>query len=227
MAKAETNNTLSRRFLVASAATLPALAVPAVATAVTAEPDPIYAAIKACVAAERADAEAMEQFNLAEDRFKAKYGFTQPDAIDMEIRAKIAERASEYPDLTKISEHPCTSHLMVDKFIDVLQVHSDKPGDGVHVRARLHEELDRQTEAYRQDVEPFKTAMNDATDEFNEAIEVLLNTEPTTLAGLAALFACLRDNNDLRDQIGSDYSYINDLITSLAGATSRYADRIS
>ena len=72
MVKAETTNTLSRRFLVASAATLPALAVPAIATAVTAEPDPIYAAIKACVAAERADAEAMEQFNHAEDRFKAQ-----------------------------------------------------------------------------------------------------------------------------------------------------------
>ena len=117
MVKAETTNTLSRRFLVASAATLPALAVPAIATAVTAEPDPIYAAIKACVAAERADAEAMEQFNHAEDRFKAKYGFTQPDAIDMEIRAKITAGASEYPDLAKICEYPCSSHLMVDKFI--------------------------------------------------------------------------------------------------------------
>jgi hypothetical protein len=37
---------LSRRSLVSSAAALPALAVPAVAIAVTAEPDPIFAAIE-------------------------------------------------------------------------------------------------------------------------------------------------------------------------------------
>ena len=37
---------LSRRSLVTSAAALPALAVPAVAVAVSNEPDPIYAAIE-------------------------------------------------------------------------------------------------------------------------------------------------------------------------------------
>jgi hypothetical protein len=44
---------LSRRSLVTSAAALPALAVPAVAVAACAEPDPIYAAIEACLEAER------------------------------------------------------------------------------------------------------------------------------------------------------------------------------
>jgi hypothetical protein len=37
---------LSRRLLVASAAALPALAVPAVAIAAIGEPDPIFAALK-------------------------------------------------------------------------------------------------------------------------------------------------------------------------------------
>jgi hypothetical protein len=40
------SNTLSRRFLVTSAAALPALAVPGIAVAACAEPDPIYAAIE-------------------------------------------------------------------------------------------------------------------------------------------------------------------------------------
>ena len=52
---------LSRRSLVTSAAALPALAVPAVAVAASAEPDPIFAAIdrwNAALAVENASYEA-------------------------------------------------------------------------------------------------------------------------------------------------------------------------
>jgi hypothetical protein len=83
---------LSRRSLVTSAAALPALAVPAVAVAACAEPDPIYAAIEACLEAERrAYAEAWPRFEKAQRRFSEKYGREEPDAFSKEAREGFAK----------------------------------------------------------------------------------------------------------------------------------------
>jgi hypothetical protein len=56
--KGNAMSALSRRSLVTSTAALPALAVPAIAVAACAEPDPVFAAIEACLEAERTYAEA-------------------------------------------------------------------------------------------------------------------------------------------------------------------------
>ena len=59
---------------------LPALAVPAVGVAACAEPDPIFAAIDACLEAGRSHAEAFARFDEARERFAEKYGREEPDA---------------------------------------------------------------------------------------------------------------------------------------------------
>jgi hypothetical protein len=58
---------MSRRSLVAGATAMPVLAVPAVSVA-SIEPDPIYAAIKACLEAELADAEANNRLEEARNK---------------------------------------------------------------------------------------------------------------------------------------------------------------
>jgi hypothetical protein len=82
---------LSRRSIVASAAALPALAVPAVALASTeldrkaeldrifgSEPDPIFAAIEAYERAEDISSKAYEDRDEALDRFEDEYGLDDP-----------------------------------------------------------------------------------------------------------------------------------------------------
>jgi hypothetical protein len=89
-------STLSRRTLVTSAAALPALAVPAAISAAVEPDDPIYAAIKKCVEAERAAADAMTRLDDAQTQFKEKYGLEHPDAFRKEIREMWATTFLEF-----------------------------------------------------------------------------------------------------------------------------------
>ena len=51
----------------------------------------------------------------------------------------------------------------------------------------------------------------------------MIDTEPTTLPGLTALFACLRDNKMAREQIGESYNYIDKFVATLSAATAKFS----
>jgi hypothetical protein len=207
---------LSRRSIVASAAALPALAVPAVAFAVTAQPDPIYAAIEACLMAERADTEMCERLEEARVSFEAKYGREAPDAICKELR----EGWSKIKGLEDFSRGACDTHEAVNKLVDSMARH-DK--DAEKVRTPFHEELDRQTVAFNETVKPLEDAKNDAYERFDSLFQTMLDTRPTTLARLAALFACLDDNKMIREFFCMDYEYIDAFVATLGAATAQFA----
>jgi hypothetical protein len=173
---------LSRRSLVASAAALPALAVPVVAIA-SVESDPIYAAIKAVVEAERADAEAIEQLEAAKERFKDEYGSDEPDAFCREFRELLRKEGSE--ELERFSRAECNSHETIDNLANVLVTEGTQDREGI--RAYLHKELDQQTAAYNETVKPLDDAHDAAWERFTGVAEEFLDTRPTTLAGLAAM----------------------------------------
>jgi hypothetical protein len=83
---------LSRRSIVASAAALQALAVPAVALAVTAEPDPVFAAIERfeeILAVEVAGSEARTN---AQEAFRDRHGSLKPSGLIREV-AETFEKA--------------------------------------------------------------------------------------------------------------------------------------
>jgi hypothetical protein len=202
---------LSRRSLVTSAAALPVLAVPAVALA-SVEPDPIYAAIEACLEAERIDTKTFARLEEARECFKAKYGMDEPDAFSKELR----EGWSKIEGLEDFSRSSCGTHKVVDNLADAMIRNDEDVGK---IRPWLHEELDRQTAAFNETVKPLEDAKNEAYEHFDSLFQTLLDTVPTTPAGLAALFTCLRDNDPLREQLGADYDYIDKFVETLATAT--------
>ena len=99
----------------------------------------------------------------------------------------------------------------------------DGEEDAEKIRAYLHKELDRQTVAYNETIKPLDDANTETWERFDEALQTLLNTQPTTPAGLAALFACFRDNDQLREQFGSNGDYIKTFVETLAAATTKFA----
>jgi hypothetical protein len=222
----------SRRSLVISAAALPILAVPAVAIAGPApaipQTDPIFAAIQAYIEAERADAVALDRLNEAEERFEDEHGSPEPDAISKDLR----QLWRKHEGLEKLAEGECRSHEVVDRFMDSLARGQSAAKDfdeekWADTRAYLHEELDRQTAAFNKTVIPMKEAAEAASQRFREATVTLIETEPTTLAGLAAIFACLRDHQSLREYVVCDYADSSTIIDTLAAATSRFAAHIA
>jgi hypothetical protein len=218
----------SRRNVLTKAAALPILAMPAVTVAGVAEAspqsDPIFAAIQACIEAERADAAALDRLNEAEVRFEDEYGAPEPDAISKDLRQLWREQA----DLENLAEGKCASHEVVDRFMDSLARGQSAAKDfdeekWADTRAYLHEELDRQTAAFNKTVIPMKEAAEAASQRFREATVTLIETEPTTLAGLAAIFACLRDHQSLREYVVCDFGDSSTLIDTLSAATARFA----
>ena len=187
------------------------------AVAACAEPDPVFAAIEACLEAERTYAEAWARLEEARDRFKEKYGREEPDAFSKALREGFAKQGFE-----KFSKAACDSHQTVDRLIDAM--YSARGTNMQETRARLHEELDRQTAAYNETVKPLDDANNDAYERFDNLFQTLVDTQPTTLSGLVALFACLRDNKMLREQIwAANDDYIHKFIATLGTATAKFA----
>jgi hypothetical protein len=217
----------SRRSLVMSATALPILAVPAIAIAGPApaipQTDPIFAAIQACIEAERADAVALDRLNEAEERFEDEHGSPEPDAISKDIR----QMWRKHEGLEKLAEGQCRSHEVVDRFWDIFGARGRTAKDfdeeeWADSRAYLHEELDRQTAAYNKTVVPMKEAADAASQRFSEAAETLMETEPTTFAGLAALFATLNENVSLRHYLFADYDIADTIVRTLATATANF-----
>jgi hypothetical protein len=64
--------------------------------------------------------------------------------------------------------------------------------------------LAERADADRQTVVPVKEAAGAASQRFSEAADTLTETEPTTLAGRAALFATLNENMSLRHYLFAD-----------------------
>ena len=52
--------------------------------------------------------------------------------------------------------------------------------DAEKIRAYLHKELDRQTVAYNETIKPLDDANTETWERFDEALQTLLNTQPTT-----------------------------------------------
>ena len=138
---------------------------------------------EACLEAERTYAEAWARLEEARDRFKKKYGREEPDAFSKALREGFAKQGFE-----KFSKAACDSHQTVDRLIDAM--YSARGTNMQETRARLHEELDRQTAAYNATVKPLDDANNDAYERFDNLFQTLVDTQPTTLSGLSALFAC-------------------------------------
>ena len=114
----------------------------------------------------------------------------------------------------------CSHHETIDKFVDRYMREDE---DAEKIRAYLHKELDRQTVAYNETIKPLDDANTETWERFDKALQTLLNTQPTTPAGLAALFACFRDNDQLREQFGSSGDYIKTFVETLAAATTKFA----
>jgi hypothetical protein len=171
---------LSRRSRSRIAATL---AVPAVAVAACAEADPVFAAIEACLETEQIYAEAWARFEQARDRFTEKEGTNLTHSPK-----PLAKAGPEHEWLKEFSKAGCDSHQTVDRLIDDMY---RKGGKDLGGKSRyLHEELDRQTAADNETVKPLDEANTGAHDRFDHLFQTMIDTQPTTLPGLAAL-VCL------------------------------------
>ncbi len=161
---------LSRRSLVASAAALPALAVPIVAVAVSAEPDPIFAAIerwKEALAVENASYGAL---SAAQEAFRDRYGSLTPSGMPREMG-----------EIFKSEDDPYWS-LRTHKQITELKSHPDL-GKLVPF---FHRQLNIQAADYEENVAPIEEASDQAASTRIDAAYAVFDTVPTTLAGMRA-----------------------------------------
>lgn len=198
---------LSRRHLVTSAAALPALAMPAAAATLAHEPDPIFVAIREYIAADKAHGEACGLYGEAEKAFLAEFGRLKPDAVSKELRTAWA---TIDPALGRAS---LPSHEAIEKFVEGCS-------DAQDYADVLHEELDFQQAAHSERVIPKQEASDSACDKASAARERMLTTQPTTLAGLAALLRVPLENTTLRENINDD---IEPVLKTLSAAAERLA----
>jgi len=172
---------------------------------------------EACLEAERTYAEAWARLEEARDRFKEKYGREEPDAFSKALRegfAKQGLRSSPKPHaiatrLSIASSMRCTAQEV--QTCRKLALGSMKNLTG----KRLHT---------TRPSSPLDDANNDAYERFDNLFQTLVDTQPTTLSGLSALFACPRDNKMLREQIwAANDDYIYKFIATLGTATAKFA----
>jgi hypothetical protein len=168
---------LSRRSLVAGAASLPALAAgSAAAVAIEAAPDSASALIECFKEASAIFGRAAAAEEQAIDNFRDKFGELRPDALSKEVREGFAEKFPE------VGLHKCriSTHEQIEKC-------GAKFGD--EVIEVLHDELRHQTKVYDETVKPLELAKDDALDRWNSALQALVQTPPETIEGLAAVLA--------------------------------------
>jgi hypothetical protein len=195
---------LSRRHLVTSAVAVPALAMPAT-VALAREPDPIFAAIREYIAADKAYLEACSLYGDAEEAFRAEFGSLSPDGVSKELRVGLATIAPALEGAT------LSSHKAIDEFVKGCNLDQD-------VAAGLHEELDFQRAAHRDRVIPKEEAQGRTCDNAHEARERLIATQPTTLAGLAALLRVSLENDMMRFTIDDDAEPLLKALSTAADA---------
>jgi uncharacterized protein YutD len=207
---------LSRRSLVASAAALPALAVPAVAVAATDEPGPIFAAIQAFLDAERADSKLLIELEDAREHFKDVFGMDEPDAFCKKLRQVWAQNK----ECVEISKAPCRYHETIDKLFD--SGFGDTHEDKERLRSFFHKELDKQIAAYGASVKPVEDAQEASSARLEEAAAAFVATIPTTPAGLRTMLVSLRDNQSLYDYIMGDWTHSHSLIDAIANSGAKF-----
>ncbi|MGO9399728.1 MAG: hypothetical protein ACLP19_18075 [Xanthobacteraceae bacterium] len=163
---------LSRRSLVASAAALSVLAVPVVAVAVSAEPDPISAAIerwKKALAVENASYGAR---SAAQEAFQDQYGSLTPSGMPREMGEIFKSEDDKNPYWS----------LRTHKQITELKSHPDL-GKLVPF---FHRTLNISTDDYDENVAPLEEASDQAASTRIDAAYAVFDTVPTTLAGMRA-----------------------------------------
>jgi hypothetical protein len=105
-----------------------------------------------------------------------------------------------------ISSHEGIEELrgcMSDKFVDA-----------------LHVELNRQTAVYDERVEPLRrVALHNLWVTWIESALKLATTTPTTAAGLLAWLTYIRDNQDLKEQIGCGMPHVDRFFDTLVAAS--------
>jgi hypothetical protein len=193
---------LSRRSIVASAAALPALAVPAVVSAAV-EPDPIFAAIavhRKALAAWSGTLKASDGVNGPPDariylRDMAVRDYSMEDDDDggftvrwrptgkvepIYARSEADIRRNAPPNLSK-EKRPA---WVAEK---ITELRSEKQ--------RLNDEFDKTSEG------KLWATCNNAASEEDEAQYVLFDTTATTLQGLLALIAYIRSSDYLSEQL--------------------------
>jgi hypothetical protein len=198
---------LSRRHLVTAAAALPALAVPAFADTLDHEPDPVFAAIAEYTIADKAHGEACRLYGEAEVAFREEFGLMSPDGISKKLRIAWA---TIDPELGRAS---LPSHEAIDKFVE-------GASEAREVADLLHEEFDFQQAAHSERVIPREEASDSAGCKAWAVRERMLTTQPTTLAGLAALLRVPLENVTLRENIDDD---VEPFLKTLSAAAERLA----
>jgi hypothetical protein len=166
---------LSRRSLVTSAAALPALAVPAVAVAAFAEPDPIFAAIERWKEACAVETVAFDAESDASEAFRDRYGSYAPSGLPKNIGEafKTASFKTHIDDLYgSMSTHEEIAAIKTNWLAEHTPF--------------FHRELNKQTDDYEANVEPYTEAANWATEKRVAAMDAIFATVPTTLAGIRA-----------------------------------------
>jgi hypothetical protein len=208
MAQANTENTtsVSRRGAFALIAAAPMGAVPIVAVSsyplFGATPDPIFAAIETFMHVQDANNKACKEHDEAEEKFCNKYGSMAPDAFSKEAREGLATIDPRFANSSTETHE---------------QIARCSPAFPPDVLAMMHRELDRQTAVYDETVKPLELAADNAMDAYGDALTRLLNTEPTTVVGIAAVLLYVRENTDLNDDIKDFLETIAKAASGLAG----------
>jgi hypothetical protein len=176
----------TRRAMMRGAATVSAVVALPALPASAQQPDPIFAAIEARKRVEAATTKAVKDHNAAEHQFRLEHGRSGPDALNKECRDALIESDPAFRMMQ------ANTHELIDKVgeIDWIRPHTD-------VIAQMHAELDRQTAIYNETVKPLDLAVGEAWDAYSDAVTKLVNTAPTTAAGLVALLTYIRNNEEL------------------------------
>jgi hypothetical protein len=110
---------LSRRSLVASAASLPALAVPAVAVAASAEPDPVYTLIEAHRRAYQTWSDAVDvQFGLRRDDPRLPAAEAETERLGVVKEGRFYDLSAASPTtvagVAALLDHICDIHALCE-----------------------------------------------------------------------------------------------------------------
>jgi hypothetical protein len=197
---------LSRRSLVAGAASLPALAA---GSAVAVEADPAFARIERFKEATDIFEKAAAAEEEAIERFRDKFGERGPDAFSKKVREGLAKESPE------VGFHRCrtSTHEQIEKCRVVYPEWEDE------VIEALHKELRHQTKVYDETVRPLELAKDDALDEWNSALEALVETPPETIEGLAAVLAFVSTDQAAVENLDDT----GELLKTLAAHTAKLA----
>ena len=179
------NNTCRRDFLAlaAAVATTAITARPALASPPHGTPDPVFDLIEQYKKARHALQEAEFAHRLVEREMKAD-GTLFPRTVS------IGNKDSGLP------RPVSTSHADIDMYTPADLFPQDNK--------REHEEMSAAIALRDSRLKPLETAMDDACSALDETIWELVNTVPTTLAGVLALLKVQRDYSDGMGCLESD-----------------------